>query len=117
QLFSNNYAIVDFPFIDGLQYRINTGLRFYFTDRERYYGRNTQTGLINRGDANTQNSKINNIVLENIVNYNRTIGDHGFSLTGVYSFENYTSQSTTINSNGFPHDFLKWYSIGQAELI
>jgi TonB-linked SusC/RagA family outer membrane protein len=117
QLTANNYAIVDFPFIKGLQYRINTGVRMKFYNKATYYGRNTQQGLVNRGDANTNRTQYNNMVIENIVNYNKEFGNHSVFVTGVYSFEKYKTSSNSLSANGFPNDFLTWYSASQAELI
>src|SRR5690606_41554028 len=37
--------------------------------------------------------------------------------TQIYTLSLHDALPISINSNGFPHDFLKWYSIGQAELI
>lgn len=117
QVVTNNYAIVDFPFLEGLQYRLNTGIRYRFLDQMTYYGRNTQTGLTNRGDASLNRSKYNNTVIENIVSYNREIGKHNLFFTGVYSFEDYKSNGESLSAQGFPHDILTWYSAAQAELI
>ena len=117
QVVTNNFATVDIPFIPGLQYRINTGIRMRFLDTGTYYGRNTKTGLENLGDASTNRSKYKNTVIENIVNYTREIGKHNIFGTGVYSFEGNEGTSNTLSAQGFPHDFLTWYSAAQAELI
>lgn len=117
QVIANNYAIVDFPFIKGLQYRLNSGIRYRFLDQMTYYGRNTQLGLVNRGDASLSRSKYNNRVLENILTYNREIGKHNLFFTAVYSFENYENNSEGLSARGFPHDILTWYSAAQAELV
>ena len=51
QILSNNYAIVDFPFIKGLSYRINTGVTARFFDEATYIGRNTKIGLEAKGSG------------------------------------------------------------------
>lgn len=117
QAVTNNYAIIDFPFIKGLQYRINTGIRVRFLDTGTYYGRDTQVGLNNRGDASVNRARYNNNVIENIVNYNREFGKHNVFFTGVYSFEETKGSSNQLDASGFPHDILTWYSAAQAELI
>jgi TonB-linked SusC/RagA family outer membrane protein len=117
QAVTNNYAIIDFPFIKGLQYRINTGIRVRFLDTGTYYGRDTQVGLNNRGDASVNRARYNNNVIENIVNYNREFGKHNVFFTGVYSFEETKGSSNELDASGFPHDILTWYSAAQAELI
>jgi TonB-linked SusC/RagA family outer membrane protein len=117
QVVTNNHAIVDFPFVKGLQFRINTGVRLRFTDTGTYWGRNTLRGLSSRGESSTNRGQVDNYTIENILNYNRDFKKHNLFLTGVYSFENSKSTSNVLNASGYPNDFLTWYSAGQAEVI
>lgn len=117
QVVTNNYAIVDFPFLKGLQYRINTGVRFGLGNDASYYGRNTNRGVTVNGDATTSRQLSKNLVIENILNYNKQIGKHNIFLTGVYSFENNKSNTNRVDAQGFPNDFLTWYGAQQASLI
>lgn len=117
QMVSNNYAVVDFPFVPGLQYRVNAGIRLGFSNDATYYGRNTQRGLSNSGDAATSRGLSRNVVIENIINYNREFGKHSVFATGLYSFENSRSNTNSVDAQGFPNDFLTWYSAPQAELV
>ncbi len=117
QVVTNNHAIVDFPFLKGLQYRINSGVRIRFTDSGTFWGRNTLRGLSSRGDSDTNRSMAESYTLENILNYTREFGKHSLFFTGVYSFENYKNTSNSLSASGYPNDFLTWYSAGQAEVI
>ena len=117
QAVSNNYAIIDFPFIKGLSYRINTGIRYRTTDQGTYRGRDTKTGLDARGSSNTARAISNNIVLENILSYTKEIGNHNIFATALFSYEGNKNTSNTVSASGFPHDFLSWYSAAQAELV
>jgi TonB-linked SusC/RagA family outer membrane protein len=117
QIVTNNYVIMDLPFVPGLSYRLNTGVRFTFWDDATYRGRNTLTGLFAGGSSNTSRRQHNNYVVENILSYNRDFGSHSIFATGVASFEQnkFSGQSTTASQ--FPHDFLTYYSIAQAEIV
>jgi TonB-linked SusC/RagA family outer membrane protein len=117
QVVTNNYAIVDFPFIKGLQYRINSGVRIRFTDTATYWGSNTLNGLTSRGESSTSRGKNESYTVENILNYSREFGKHNLFFTGLYSFENYVSSSNSLDASGYPNDFITIYSAGQAELI
>lgn len=117
QVVTNNYVVVDFPFAKGLQYRLNTGVRFGQTNDATYYGRNTNRGVNAGGDASTSRQIAKNIVVENILNYNRDFRKHNVFLTGVYSFENNLSNTNRLEAQGFPNDFLTWYGAQQASLI
>jgi TonB-linked SusC/RagA family outer membrane protein len=117
QVVSNNFAVVDFPFIKGLSYRINTGLRFRFTDYSTYRGSNTASGLSNRSSTDVGRSLSNNTVIENILTYNRLLGKHNLFITGLYSYEGNKGGTNALFASGFPHDFLTYYSSAQADLI
>jgi len=117
QVVTNNFAIIDFPFVKGLSYRINTGLRFTVADQGTYRGRDTKTGLDARGSANTARSISNNTVIENILSFTREYGNHNIFATALMSYEGNKYSSNTVSASGFPHDFLSWYSTAQAELV
>ena len=117
QILTNNYLNVDVPFIKGLTYRLNTGVRTRFTDAARYGGINTYSGYRTQGESRSSNSVSSNVVLENILNYNRTLGDHTIFLTGLYSYETNTSKSNSLSAEQFPNDFLSWYGVSQAAIL
>jgi TonB-linked SusC/RagA family outer membrane protein len=117
QILTNNYLNVDVPFIKGLTYRFNTGVRTRFTDAASYGGVNTYDGYRARGEASSSNSVNSNVVLENIFNYNRTFGNHNIFLTGLYSYETNTSKSNSLSAEQFPNDILSWYGVAQAAVV
>ncbi len=117
QILTNNYLDVDVPFIKGLTYRLNTGVRTRFTDAARYGGVDTYNGFRTQGESRSSNSLSSNLVLENILNYNKTLGNHTIFLTGLYSYETNTSKSNTLSGEQFPNDFLSWYGISQASVL
>jgi TonB-linked SusC/RagA family outer membrane protein len=116
QAVTNNYAIVDFPFIKGLSYRLNTGIRARFRDEATYKGRDGKDGFEEQGTSSTDRTQWTNIVVENILSYNREFGKHGIFATALYSFEenNYTRNGESASI--FPNDFLSWYAAAQAEI-
>ncbi len=117
QILTNNYLNVDVPFIKGLTYRLNTGVRTRFTDAARYGGVNTYSGYRAQGESSSSNSFSSNVVIENILNYNKTLGNHTIFLTGLYSYENNTSKSNSLGAEQFPNDFLSWYGVSQAGVL
>lgn len=117
QIVTNNFAVIDFPFVEGLSYRINTGLRKRFTNSSTYRGRNTASGLNALGSANTEKGEYNNTVIENILSYTRDFGKHTVFATALYSYEKNNSGANTVSASNFPHDFLTIYSTAQAGSI
>ncbi len=116
QVLSNNFALIDFPFIQGLSYRLNVGLRISFENQATYRGRDTRDGMDVGGRANTDRTNYSNKVVENILAYNKGFGAHTIFATGVYSYEANKRSSNTLDAQRFPNDFLTWYAAAQAEV-
>ncbi|MFC4027884.1 TonB-dependent receptor [Zunongwangia endophytica] len=117
QVITNNYVDIDIPFIKGLNYRLNTGFNFSFSDYSEYRGRDTKTGLDARGESITKDSKSSKSVIENILNYNRSFGVHKIKATALYSFEENETNFKGLEASGFPNDFRGSYAASQAESI
>ncbi len=117
QLVSNNFFEVDIPFVEGLSYQLNSGIRYKFTDDASYYGRDVKQGAENQGESSTLRAKYENYTVENVLNYERDFGKHSLFFTGVYSFEENNFSSNGLKASGFPHDILTWYAADQASLI
>ena len=115
QIIANNYAIIDFPFVKGLSYRLNSGIRLKFHDEATYKSRDGKEGVEKRGESITNRTLWNNAVIENILSYNKEFGKHTVFATALYSFENNKTTGNGETAKGFPHDFLAWYSAAQAE--
>jgi TonB-linked SusC/RagA family outer membrane protein len=117
QIVTNNYALIDFPFITGLSYRINAGVRYRFRDDAEYRDRTSLSGFQANGRSDTRNRQYNNYVLENILSYTREIERHNIFATGVFSLEEESYSDRRTQASEFPHDFLSYYSIAQAEVV
>lgn len=118
QVVTNNFAIVDFDrFIPGLNFRFNYGLMDRVSHNNTYRGRNTFDGLNAQGSASLINLNTSNTVVENILSYNKSIGDHSLFATAVYSTQKDIETSGGMEMAGFPNDLLGWYAGGQADLV
>lgn len=114
QLFSNNFAEIQIPKVEGLSYRVNFGFQKTWSGMNSFANRNTGLGYINQGYYQSTDGENEYKSLENIVNYRKKFGIHSFDLTGVYSYEQGKRTSSTMEATGFPHDFINRYSIAQA---
>ncbi len=117
QVITNNYALVKIPFIPGLSYRLNTGIKLSLSDEATYQGKNSSTGYKLEGGSETERNISNGSTIENIFSYVGEFGVHKIFATGLIGYEKEKYESTAISAQGFPHDFLTQYSIGQAEFI
>ncbi|MFC2115047.1 SusC/RagA family TonB-linked outer membrane protein [Bacteroidota bacterium] len=115
-LFSNNYLVVKFPWIKGLQYKLNSGMEYSASTHSQYMGRNTPEGFNRGGYASVRNGRRTNVVLENILSYQNSFGNHNLGFTGLYSFQETIRHSDGINARDFDLDVLSWWqmSIGSG---
>ncbi|UXX77698.1 TonB-dependent receptor [Reichenbachiella carrageenanivorans] len=117
KIFTNNYLQIDLPFVPGLSYKLNTGIEYDHRDRKNYAGRDTKAGYENRGVSDTRTDLDTNILIENILNYKKSIGSHNLFLTALYSYQNDIEDMEGLDSNGFPNDKLTTYQGNVAALI
>ncbi len=114
RVFTNNYMEVNIPFIKGLQYRLNTGYTFNYRDRETYRDRTTSLGFNNNGISRTFDERTSDLLIENIVNYNRVFGNHNLGATLLYSFQEARRERVIVEASNFPNDFLTYFPFDQA---
>ena len=114
-LFSNFYAELDIPYIEGLSYRINFSPNYIwdhdynFTKQDPYVKYN-----------NTKGSKVNeeryNWFLENIVTYNKAFSqDHNIDLTLLYSRNHSEYETTSASAERFTPDVLGYNNLGLGD--
>ncbi len=113
QMVTNNYAIITVPWVEGLSYRLNTGLRMRTSESKQYRGTDTESGLPS-GKSDLFNSVGTNVVVENIFTYNREFGKHTIFATGVYGFEGNKHRGFELDSEVFPNDFLTWHAVSSG---
>ncbi|OQP38910.1 SusC/RagA family TonB-linked outer membrane protein [Niastella yeongjuensis] len=118
----NTYAVVSVPWIKGLSYRLNllnnqarresgsfTYETYYVKEGSgipgRYDPASVQSLLAN-ANGNLSDSTAKSYVLDNILTYDRSIGQHHLTLTGVatrdhfrYEINNSTGSNFTANGN------------------
>lgn len=117
KVITNNYFNIKFPFVEGLSYRLNTGIEYTSRSQSTYWGRNTRNGLQKKGELNLNNNSSKNYVIENILSYERTFNKHGINFTGLYSYQKDDFSGNVLNAEGFPNDVLTYYQADVAQLI
>ncbi|GHB86716.1 SusC/RagA family TonB-linked outer membrane protein [Persicitalea jodogahamensis] len=115
--FTNNYLLVDFPFLKGLSYRLNTGYTIRDSKEQTYRGRNSQRGFEANGFATEDVADTRDWLIENVVSYNRSFGKHNIFATALYSAQQRTDESVYIRGNGFPNDVRSFYQFNDAEVL
>lgn len=114
QIVTNNYINIAFPFLKGLNYRLNTGIRRRWSERKTYTGNNTVVGIANSGYAYLSSTEFKNNVVENILTYSEEFGKHNVFLTGVFSYEESEQYFEELTAVNFPNDEFSYFGISQA---
>nr|WP_315158607.1 TonB-dependent receptor [uncultured Flavobacterium sp.] len=115
--YNNIFAELKIPGVDGLKYRLNSGLNFRSTNNGYYEGQ----GVFDVNAATLSNASISNFMstqwlLENLITYDKTFAEkHTVNFVGLYSNESYTGDNSRIARNGITSDAFQFYNLGQSE--
>ena len=115
--FLTGYADIKLP-LKGLSLRSNLGYNYRSSFTGTYYGRDTfdgreQAGLVG-GRASINNGHYNDYTWENVLKYEKTIGDHRFDATGLFSMQQTKSVGTAQSGEGFVTDNTSYYMMSTA---
>jgi TonB-linked SusC/RagA family outer membrane protein len=115
RIFNSIYAEV--KILEGLTYRLNLGPDFTQSRWGRFIG--SETNARRRGDSQAFNENRFgfNFTMENILNYNKTIGKHAFNLTGVQSIQKDNFEAYRSEVQGIPAQSQSFYSLGSATSV
>ncbi|OOG65905.1 TonB-dependent receptor [Flavobacterium sp. A45] len=115
--YNNIFAELKIPGVDGLKYRLNSGLNFRSSNNGYYEGQ----GVFDVNAATLSNASISNFMstqwlLENLITYDKTFAEkHTVNFVGLYSNESYTGNNSRIARNGITSDAFQFYNLGQSE--
>ncbi len=115
RIFNSIYAEV--KILEGLTYRLNFGPDFTQDRWGRFIG--SETNARRRGDAQAFNENRFgfNFTVENILNYNKTIGKHAFNVTGVQSIQKDNFEAYRTDVQGIPAQSQSFHSLGSATSV
>lgn len=117
ELFAVGRAKVTVPWVDGLKYELNYSNIYSNRNNNTYHDSNTPSGVSNHGYAVKVPSEAREWVVNNIVNYSKTIGDHEINSTLLFSREKRTGQSSTLTAQGFANETLGYNNMGLGSIV
>lgn len=115
--YNNIFAEVKIPGVEGLKYRMNSGLNFRTSNSGYYEG----FGVFDVNPATISNAAVSNTLstqwlIENLLTYDKTFaGKHTINFVGLYSNEQFTGNTSRITRNGITSDAFQFYNLGQSE--
>lgn len=111
RFFGSYYGEVKLP-LNGLSYRLNAGVDYYTVDDYSFASSLARQGQVNQAS----NSKSNTYVytIENLMFYNKQVGDHSFGGTLLQSVQRSRTESLGATVQDLPSDGLLYNDIASA---
>jgi TonB-linked SusC/RagA family outer membrane protein len=116
ELFAVGTVKIDIPWIKGLRYELDYSHTYSTRDNNTYNNRNTPSGVSNRGLAVKNPSEGRDWLVNNIVSYARTFGDHQVNSTFLFSREGRKGNSSTLQAQGFDNETLGYNNMGLGSI-
>ncbi|MGI4735928.1 MAG: SusC/RagA family TonB-linked outer membrane protein [Janthinobacterium lividum] len=88
--------------LQGLDYRANVGVNILLETSEGFYASATPQQGGSQNAARYTNTQTSDLLLENVLTYSRTLGQHSLHATGLYSRQHYYSDNTFASVMGVP---------------
>lgn len=110
--FTSIYGNVKLPF--GINYKISFQPRYSFTSDQNFWGEETITGsqTYPGGRATRYSSKTTEWLLDNLLTWNKTIGQHDINATFLYNSESYRSWTEEQSNQNFsPNSNLGYHGL------
>jgi len=116
-IFSTLNMLVDVPFIKGLQYKLNYSPNYRFIQNYNFTKPDKHLAT-NSTNASKYNQNDFDWVLENIVNYKKTLFKaHELDLTLLYGINHLGFESTTAVANDLSVNALGWNNLSLGNIL
>ncbi len=110
-------ATIKVPWVKGLSYQLNYSNTLNWDTQDQFWDKHTYNGQGKNGYGNRSNGQINNMLLDNIIKYNRIFANkHNVDVTFLYSRENSTWKSSTAYAENFDNTVLGTYSLQNGSI-
>lgn len=113
-VFISSFADIKLP-VKGLSFRTNFGYNYRNRMEGTYYGRNTVTGAAVNGSASVENRHYSDYTWENILKYERTIREHKFDITGLFSLQETSNETSEQSAESFVSDASGYHNMKAGE--
>ncbi len=114
RFFGSYFGEIKLP-LDGLSYRLNAGIDYYTVDDYSFASGKARQGQVNQA----KNAKSNTYAytLENLLFYNKEVGEHSFGGTLLQSVQRNRTESLDATVQDLPSDDLLYNDIASALTI
>jgi TonB-linked SusC/RagA family outer membrane protein len=106
------YTEVKLPF--DLKFRSNFGLDYGPYTDQRFYGSLSSDRQGGKARAENGGDQRMMFTWENLLYWNKTIGNHTFGVTALQSIQQETFESSRIGVTDLPYETQQWYNVGSS---
>lgn len=117
ELFAVGRAKITVPGVEGLKYELNYSNIYSTRDNNTYHDSHTPSGVSNRGLAIKNPREDREWIVNNILSYSRTFGDHQINSTLLFSREGKKGNTSTLNAQGFDNEVLGYNNMGLGSIV
>ncbi|HZB13116.1 MAG TPA: TonB-dependent receptor [Chryseolinea sp.] len=114
RLFSSVY--LDVNILKGLKYKFLLGQDLQLFDQGIFEGQFTNTRKNGTPYASTFTGEQSGYTLENIITYDKEVGEHSFGVTALQSAASQEYNTSTMAAQNLPYETAKWYNLGLGTL-
>lgn len=113
----------EYEIIKGLKYRINAGVNIAqsriatFVPADEFPTAPSYFRPAQGNQASVNNSESLSYTIENLLYYDKTIGEHRFGFTGLYSTQKDQNNNTYIRKDSIDANFVKWYNLSMSQPV
>lgn len=115
RIFSSLYA--NYKITDDLNFQVNFGPDAQIRRRGLFQGRFTSARAEGAPRSRVENQTTFNYTLENILQWNKTFGDHSLNVTGLFSIQEERFEESFTDVLDQPFESAKFYNLGSAPLV
>ncbi|MBV8252069.1 MAG: SusC/RagA family TonB-linked outer membrane protein [Chitinophaga sp.] len=108
-------AVIKAPWVQGLSYNLTTAITQNWNENGSFYGLQTVNGLPKNGTGDVNYNRNTNILVDQLIKYNRTFGDHSIDATLLYSMEDYRVFLQSSHGENFNDPSLGIYGLSKAQ--
>jgi TonB-linked SusC/RagA family outer membrane protein len=108
-------AYLEYDILKDLKFRTSLGADIYHSVQDMYTPRFIYSGSFNDGQARFATTDLQNLLLENILTYNKTVSNiHKINMMAGFTYQNNNSRTFIDITTAFPNDVLAYYGIQNA---
>jgi TonB-linked SusC/RagA family outer membrane protein len=110
-------AYLEAEILPGLKYKLLAGIDLRYSTRGIFEGRFTNPRKNGDPAAQYQSQGNEGYTIENLLTYNKSLGDHNFGATFLQSVQENEYENEQISVTGLPYETQKWYNVATASTI